>query len=296
MTEHTMTQQEKSEYWHKYHKKLNKFAPLNGTGENDRLVARLLRSYLNVALQALEQGGINRADFAVQFISESQFKEILSELYLNTGMYFADWVYKNLKSIKRESPGMSVGFMSESYKMLISQLLDKPIIADRIKGITDETRKQIRSILVEANNRNLDVRATARLIREKTPSIVKSRALLISRTETTLAASLGAQFGARQTRLVLEKVWIATRDSRTRDAHLSMLNSEPIPQGSHFNVGGKKMLFPGDPAGGASNCCNCRCAVAFIPAKEQPQEREATPGINPFNYIVGGIVLEELLS
>ncbi|WP_256432989.1 hypothetical protein [Spirosoma foliorum] len=28
------------------------------------------------------------------------------------------------------------------------------------------------------------------------------------------------------------------------------------------------MKYPGDPNGGAAQCCNCRCAIAYVPARE----------------------------
>lgn len=291
-----MTTQDKNNYYDDFHKELNKFAPLSGSGKNDKLIGSLLSSFINQSLQALEQGGITTAQFSTYLIGSDRFRQIFEQLYHQTGLHFAEWQYKRIKAgLKRENTSLNVGFMSETYRMLISKLLSSPIMAERITNITDETKNQIRSILQEANDRNLDVRQTASLLRQKVPSIVKSRSLLISRTETTLAASLGAQFGAKQTRLKLNKVWIATRDSRTRDAHRSMLNHKPVPQGEKFSVGGTKMLFPGDPAGGARNCCNCRCTVAFIPAEEQ-EEVQSNDGFNPLLYVVGGIILDELLS
>ena len=60
-----------------------------------------------------------------------------------------------------------------------------------------------------------------------------------------------------------KKIWISARDNRVRPHHKE-INQVIIPIGDKFNVGGQFMDHPGDKAGGANECCNCRCAVAGV--------------------------------
>lgn len=84
----------------------------------------------------------------------------------------------------------------------------------------------------------------------------------IARTEmlTALAASQREAYeqairtGAIN-RQDVRKVWRATRDSRTRDTHRH-LDGESVGMDERFGNG---LLFPHDPAGSASEVCNCRC-------------------------------------
>lgn len=82
---------------------------------------------------------------------------------------------------------------------------------------------------------------------------------LIARTELTHAAnagthSLGKEWGAKK------HSWLATGDDRTRDSHRNASGqSRNIDE--PFNVGGYKMMYPGDTSLGApvSEIADCRC-------------------------------------
>jgi len=73
--------------------------------------------------------------------------------------------------------------------------------------------------------------------------------------------------------LELNKIWIAARDSRTRDHHREV-NQTIIPKDENFKVGDSIMAYPGDKNGSAAEVCNCRCAIAFIPVEDAPIKME----------------------
>lgn len=93
------------------------------------------------------------------------------------------------------------------------------------------------------------------------------RADTIARTETHNAMMFASVEGANKVAMdediVLKKKWVPVQDGRTRVSHAFMSNHPAIAMDSKFNVGGAQMLRPGDPAGGAKNCINCRCVLAF---------------------------------
>jgi hypothetical protein len=61
----------------------------------------------------------------------------------------------------------------------------------------------------------------------------------------------------------LEKLWIATIDSRTRDTHFAA-DGQRAPLKGKFTVGGAQLDRPGDPTGPAREVRNCRCRVGVL--------------------------------
>ena len=92
--------------------------------------------------------------------------------------------------------------------------------------------------------------------------IIPNRSLVIARTETIRATNRGSQDAALATGLDLDKVWIATSDDRTRDAHRAADGQRTDIRGV-FIVDGEELQYPGDPNGSASNVIQCRCAVFY---------------------------------
>ena len=92
------------------------------------------------------------------------------------------------------------------------------------------------------------------------PNFYKWQALRIARTETTFAMNSAKQIAGEVSGLVMEKVWIAAVDSRTRQEHLEA-NGKAVALNEPFIVGGEKLMFPGDKLNGASagNLIACRC-------------------------------------
>ena len=65
--------------------------------------------------------------------------------------------------------------------------------------------------------------------------------------------------------VVMQRVWIATGDSRTRDAHLFM-DGQKVDVDEPFTDGdGNKLDYPGDPEAPAETVYNCRCSTKSEP-------------------------------
>jgi len=101
----------------------------------------------------------------------------------------------------------------------------------------------------------------------KVTGLTVSRALTVARTEIHGAALFASEEISKQAErdfgVRLMKFWIPTLDARTRDAHAEMAGNEGVPMDGKFNVGGKMMSRPSDPAGGAANVINCRCSLIY---------------------------------
>jgi SPP1 gp7 family putative phage head morphogenesis protein len=71
-----------------------------------------------------------------------------------------------------------------------------------------------------------------------------------------------------------KKRWLATLDERTRPAHQAA-DGQEVPRDGKFTVGGMKMEYPGDPAGGAANTVHCRCSMTYITEGTAPLTRRS---------------------
>lgn len=104
------------------------------------------------------------------------------------------------------------------------------------------------------------------------------RARRIARTEVMRASNYATIKGAEQVGFEMDKIWIATRDSRTRRFpkqnfdHWDM-DGVQIPIDQPFTSkakNGRPLLadFPGDPKAPAGFTINCRCTLGFIPKRD----------------------------
>ena len=138
-----------------------------------------------------------------------------------------------------------------------------------ITKITTTTRSQIIEQVRSGYAEGWGISKIARAMSSAVPSISRSRASLIARTETHNAANTGAFQAASQSSLPFDKIWRSVSDDRTRDSHSDM-NGIRVPMDQPFEVprsdgGVDLMMHVGDRSGGsAGNTINCRCGIGFV--------------------------------
>lgn len=91
----------------------------------------------------------------------------------------------------------------------------------------------------------------------------KKSAIRNARTAVTCAQNEGRMAAfedAKSKGVQLYKVWIATSDERTREAHAD-LDGVTIPTDEAFENEIGKIMFPGDPDADPANVYNCRCTL-----------------------------------
>lgn len=244
---------------------------------HERRSYRLVRAWLSQiqerVLAMLDKLGIQATiDSLTDLVQFESIQTVLTRIYQHT---IAEAARRELDRLQTMVPHLTptttvaaqAGFYSQRWNTTVSRMLSDSQTAQRVTQITQTTRDQIRRVLVQSNADNVPVRTAAnRLQTVLGGKGAQRRALLIARTETTRAASTGHEAGAQSTSLKLNKIWIATTDARTRDSHRRMIGSKPVPKDGYFLINGLHMKYPGDPAGGASQCVNCRCTVAYVPA------------------------------
>lgn len=108
-----------------------------------------------------------------------------------------------------------------------------------------------------------------------------------ARTATTGAENAGKLDSMRRAKglgVELKKLWLATRDSRTRDSHV-LLDGEMVDVEEKFSNG---CMYPGDPDGAPAEVYNCRCAMRSKVAGADPYSPDLSR-----NQRLGGMSYEE---
>jgi hypothetical protein len=111
----------------------------------------------------------------------------------------------------------------------------------------------------------------AKRLMDKIPNMERVSAIRAARTAITEAENAGRQAAAEQLEekgAILNKVWLANDDDRSRvhdgvKIHVEA-NGQTVGCDEPFTVAGEELMFPGDNSLGASpwNLYNCRCTRA----------------------------------
>jgi SPP1 gp7 family putative phage head morphogenesis protein len=141
-------------------------------------------------------------------------------------------------------------------------------------GVPDEIHEQIQRQLDEGMAAGESKGELSARIRAEFNTINKGRADVIAQTETGGAYSFARNEGMKDTGVRLKR-WLASPDDSTRMEH-AIADGQTVRVDKPFEVGGEKLMFPGDSSLGASpgNTINCRCVS--IPAFDD-DEKAAAP-------------------
>lgn len=191
---------------------------------------------------------------ALKQIDQDEFKltRIFKDNYLLIAEDFGKYVYGELGK--------------KAFSSFLGGLINWAVTTAKKKvfGINHFSKTKINKIIDKAIKQGLTIDQTKKLLQKEFKNMSESRAITIARTEVNAASNRGSLEGARQSKIVgLKKEWLATLDSRTRPTHRSA-NNQIVGLEESFTVGGQKMQYPGDPAGGSKETIRCRCTLAYL--------------------------------
>ncbi len=139
---------------------------------------------------------------------------------------------------------------------------------NRSKLISETSKDKVTKAISKGYELGESVDKIAKRIRA-VDAVAFSRSFTIARTEThrasTYASNEVINNASDTLGLTFLKQWVPTVDSRTRQDHLSMAGSEPIPMGDKFYVGGEYLDRPNDTDASEANSINCRCVLIYVP-------------------------------
>ena len=135
-----------------------------------------------------------------------------------------------------------------------------------------------------------DIRKIAKRIAKTTGEKSYSSAVRNARTAYTGAQNAGRIEGLHQAQklgIKVQKKWMATLDSRTRDAHAD-LDGQIRDVDEPFEVDGMEIDYPGDPAADPSLVYNCRCTLVYVypdyPSDMQRRDNETGEIVGDMTY------------
>lgn len=238
-----MTNEEQNIYWRKFNNYQRRYEAIYTPKFN-----QAIRSQIN---DFIETG-------TLMSVHAMPLYKALHSLYTESAYI---WAHRATANLRKER--LTMGF-SERIIELMRQYygIDLLNLAD---DLTQTTKAVIQKVLSEAAEEGFGFDEVVR--RLELPELTRARARLIARTETVAAANAASNVAAQDSGLIMDKIWISARDSRVR-IHHAEVNQHQVRMTDTFTVGFTQMKFPGDKAGGAEECCNCRCTHAFIPRRD----------------------------
>lgn len=155
----------------------------------------------------------------------------------------------------------------EVYVNLYNVNAIKKLIGDNINPFTeikleewldvDQVHRELKRTFLAEIVKGSSIQGIAKAI-EHVINKTLNEAIRVARTETTRIESMARQEAfekGEEMGIEMEKVWLCTSDSRTRDSHLAMMNQKR-PLKEPFSNG---LMYPGGLGGSASQVINCRC-------------------------------------
>lgn len=226
-------------------------------------INKAIQDQYHYFIKHVEKNGIE----AVNKINSVGIAKLLTSIYFDAAIIYgakikADFGKIKTVEVKSRQP---IGF-SERMHELIKEYFGVDIL-NTAEGITNTTKELIKKVFINAYAQGLGINDIIKQFEGTELSRVRAR--LIARTETVTAANAGAYVVAKDTGLLLNKIWLATEDARTRHDH-SAVDGHKVGRDDYFVVGGYDMLIPGDRGGKngkpdvpPSEICNCRCTHVY---------------------------------
>lgn len=137
--------------------------------------------------------------------------------------------------------------------------------------------KKINAEMLQAIEKGESIKEMSERLQRVT-DMDKVSAIRNARTMTTAFENLGRLDGMRALQKeggIIKKRWLATHDSRTRDAH-AQLDGVEIDIDEKFTNDIGDIMYPGDPSASAANVYNCRCALEYEEYGFKPSLPEGT--------------------
>jgi len=214
--------------------------------------------------------------------------KVFEQMYMESAVIFGNATYRALK-IQANQKADTFGFNREWTNEVLKFLATKGF--ELVSMITKTTRDKLIAIVEQGINEGLGVDDIAKLIlADDTIGYVAFRAERIVRTEVMRASNIAAMNGAKAHKFEVDKQWISARDSRTRRIpddefdHVEM-DGVVVDFNEPFTSTGKKgepvvAMQPGDLSAPAGFTINCRCAVGFIPKRDNNGNLIFKPRLN----------------
>ena len=164
---------------------------------------------------------------------------------------------------------LDLGFTVYDSATVTRLLRDQPALLPTKKvSVTKDTawnRKKIASIIAREIITGASIDDVAKTMAEELSSTNKAAMTRYARTAMTAAQNAGRMEvleEAQEMGVRVKKIWLATLDNRTREAHADLDGQiQDVDAPFHSSLG--PIMYPGDPAADPANTWNCRCTLIY---------------------------------
>lgn len=207
---------------------------------------------------------------------DEKIANILRQLYRESGVIFGNASYRAsaVMSKKADDPN---GINDELVRKMVEFLL---LYGLQISAyITETTKRRVNFLILSGQKVGMNGRDISNsILNDIELGYTLNRSKTIARTEVMRASNYAALVAAQQHPFFVDKIWVATRDARTRripknyydhwdmDGQMSKLEEPFVSR----DLGGRVIMaqFPGDPRAPKGFTIGCRCTIAFIPRRD----------------------------
>lgn len=231
------------------------------------MVTKALRAQYNQYLEKIAVLPMSMWVDAVESIKEAPIRQFFETFYPMSA---------RLGLMTRENMLSQKSIESDlwlyTYQRKMRGIITEAEYAERIVTITNTTKTRINSVLkdvlTDAEVNGYGVDKTAMNLRDALKNNfrgnARARAKVIAQTEMISASNQASSYAADSTGLEYRKYWSTSHLAGIRPSHIQA-EQDSIQRGGlkkdeRFANG---LLYPGDPAGDASEVCNCRCTCLF---------------------------------
>lgn len=205
---------------------------------------------------------------------EARVEALMNEIYRVTVVNFGERVLgesvrSGLVPERKDAP-------SEFMRLALDWIAEFGL--QQIDKIATTTRRRTIEALEAGQEAGEGIEAIARRIVEATGNAIgRRRAEVIARTEIHAASQAASDLALEALELpIVRREWVAANDLRTRKTHRPppggasdgrhtfFADGQIRAQGEPFDVGGFKLLFPGDLQGPPEEIIRCRCVTAAV--------------------------------
>lgn len=146
-----------------------------------------------------------------------------------------------------------------------------------VEQVADSAWRELKTKLSRAMEGGTSIDNLVQIVQDL-PAFRPERAEMIARTEVIGAYNGGLEEGFRQSGNVLEKVWLAALDDRTRETHVALHNQRAQIGSDFVSISGATGPAPGQ-MGEPGEDINCRCSMEAI-VGFAPKIEEVPAGVN----------------
>jgi len=238
-----------------FKKEYSKKFLINHSLQETRFIKKLKKAFADQKREALEKLQVNKNYARTKSLADDIFVE--SEEAKKFAEIFAPFIYEIAKENANEV-NMFFGLGVQSIESIPN--LDKAVQKMTFKfaqEVNATTANLLKEQLAEGLAAGESIDKIATRVRGVFTEAQQSRAVMIARTETTKASTLGALETYKASDVVNGKMWLTTIDDRTRGDH-EYADGQTVKLEEKFDVGGEELEGPGtgnDPG----NNINCRC-------------------------------------